>query len=1573
MTSDITGVIISDSTFVGKMNGPIYSTMDNEGLANFPNYLVSSSTTQLRNFSNVTLGRAQRRYGRMVSGTKGVSRMDIAHDIAASAPGIAWFKNVRQLARALEKNHIFQSGLSTSQKQIIDIFYRARDINGKIKLDALQWFSLVLFGFSQIDIDSLYRKVEPKLYGENIVVADLDTEYHRKRESRVYDKVISNVSIRSKTGKPTEHEIRDAYIFHLAQHREVHDSKATEEFPMSITIRTIHDVYPVQPKFNWAERAHFGSSLSYMSATPTTVQISAMEQLNTNSERKCAYLIVSEDLKMTEAEISAFVNKPVEAGLTPVDLRNLYAARNASLYLFDLNDTIIDHVTIPAEDRSHNECGERVFLIILANEHAFRPGLEMRERLMKVTPEKRPEPKESKDKTSERGVIYRGVDSYWEAEELARKHTINYDWRVTERHYDAEIHAKDVEIKAIWNAQGYRPESKKKCKETRELEKQLKTLEKTKKKAIEFSKLEAARNQKIVNIYVLKSNLNEEYKSLVCDLGYVYASNIDSKLDVTHIKYADYVNIYANTEPVELQTTAHQLEIDYANQTIPALGRRAFKTFRKNRWESSILSTAMVRLLELFPANAWNREYLTLAGENEECAAVDFYRNYTSIARSGEFYVAPLMADLTPYDGHIPGEFPALYYVETKEAQLFDGNGIYDYQVVAHGLALGLIVPDCIKLYVKCVASPMVDDTLKQYIDKAYSSVMNDSHRKGLVNTLIGSFGTMHKFGKRKAFVVDSLVEASYYYRTNDTTHPRISQLGYVGNDPVYVATAEDMLYRRKSDELIRRAIVQRGRMHTYNLMLAVSKQFKVVQIKTDAVYYIKPVDAKPFVAENNGIFGSTRTEKLDEHVRTQRGWNNCGDVGSMATYEHMNQKWNEPFGNLSRSKPFDAMRLVALNRAFIEGQAGTGKSFILRSLSDALESKGLRVKRCAFTHAAANIINGTTCHKLFGINIIGGVSEKQLRAVMADVDAVLIDEMSMVPECIYNVLSQLPGHVRVYGFGDFNQHRPVEDQSFQAKSYRETSMFKSIFDYKLITLRKQFRANANHAAACMNFFKAAETVGVEDAMIVFPSEIKRVGPDEPLPKLNICYTNEKRRALNIRVAEAQKMPHSSPNKRQPMSYNNISGGCYYTEKYDARKLMYIIKHPEEFADIFAKAHQGAEDPLVIATKYFANSIFDDNGFGYKRVEYHRGTEGKGRWIPTGSQSLSYITRGVRHIISNQFYIDIDCVNCHPMILKQLCEKNGIAAPRLNNYILNRDAVLQEVMNKCKCDRDAAKKVFLAVINGGEADYKKLRGDKCKVLREFKFEMSAIASDFESKNAELYNKHIERRRMNNKYEGSDDGAFVNMFMLEIEAKILDVIVGHMKRLKLLGASGNEVVLCADGLMVPRSNKITPELLRDLEHQIRRNLNFEMKLEFKPMNPKELPAQLPKPKKTKEMAGMMDPRLWDEFTHIGPGMPVIANETNNDAQYSNNERFTIHMIANGLVTLEDANNIERRVVLEEARFRRDFRPAYAITSHKAQGATIRETYGIHELVSMGSNGAYVAITRTADPKCVILFE
>lgn len=73
-------------------------------------------------------------------------------------------------------------------------------------------------------------------------------------------------------------------------------------------------------------------------------------------------------------------------------------------------------------------------------------------------------------------------------------------------------------------------------------------------------------------------------------------------------------------------------------------------------------------------------------------------------------------------------------------------------------------------------------------------------------------------------------------------------------------------------------------------------------------------------------------------------------------------------------------------------GQAGTGKSCVSNKYIDKLESEGKNIRKCAPTHIAGKSINGITCHKSFGYDII----KKTHRSDYSSVDYIIIDEISM-------------------------------------------------------------------------------------------------------------------------------------------------------------------------------------------------------------------------------------------------------------------------------------------------------------------------------------------------------------------------------------------------------------------------------------------------------------------------------------------------------------------------------------------------------------------------------------------------
>ena len=58
---------------------------------------------------------------------------------------------------------------------------------------------------------------------------------------------------------------------------------------------------------------------------------------------------------------------------------------------------------------------------------------------------------------------------------------------------------------------------------------------------------------------------------------------------------------------------------------------------------------------------------------------------------------------------------------------------------------------------------------------------------------------------------------------------------------------------------------------------------------------------------------------------------------------------------------------------------------------------------------------------------------------------------------------------------------------------------------------------------------------------------------------------------------------------------------------------------------------------------------------------------------------------------------DIDMINCHPVILLNLCQKNKVKCNILENYVENRNIILDSFGD----NRKTVKELFLTILNGG--------------------------------------------------------------------------------------------------------------------------------------------------------------------------------------------------------------------------------------------------------------------------------
>ena len=171
------------------------------------------------------------------------------------------------------------------------------------------------------------------------------------------------------------------------------------------------------------------------------------------------------------------------------------------------------------------------------------------------------------------------------------------------------------------------------------------------------------------------------------------------------------------------------------------------------------------------------------------------------------------------------------------------------------------------------------------------------------------------------------------------------------------------------------------------------------------------------------------------------------------------------------------------------------------------------------------------------------------------------------------------------------------------------------------------------------------------------------------------------------------------------------------------------------------------------------------------------------------SQTLSGqgMSRPIRHTLFRDDYIDIDIVNCHPVLLHWFCSQNGWNCDCLLDYIENRDVRIQEVMDISSLNKEQVKTIILTIMNGGEIDtsvwnvpfLEKLKTEIEKILTNIK--NSATPEEIKSRDYNVA------------------GSILNHRLCCIENYILKLMVEFFKTHRY-----SNLILCFDGFMIKKS-------------------------------------------------------------------------------------------------------------------------------------------------------------------------
>jgi len=243
-------------------------------------------------------------------------------------------------------------------------------------------------------------------------------------------------------------------------------------------------------------------------------------------------------------------------------------------------------------------------------------------------------------------------------------------------------------------------------------------------------------------------------------------------------------------------------------------------------------------------------------------------------------------------------------------------------------------------------------------------------------------------------------------------------------------------------------------------------------------------------------------------------------------------------------------------------------------------------------------------------------------------------------------------------------------------------------------------------------------------------------------------------------------------------------------EIFNPDYLQYIINNYDKFKDKKWDSEERRAtiiDPLILSRKYLTRSRHGKIPVKYKQKG------GKGRFCAVGSVSLQNMPKAIRHSIANQYYIDIDVKNAHPIFLLYLCKYKGFACSYLEHYITNRVKCLKEITFNGVYDREQAKNLYLCLTNGGCSSFYKVDKQTEHIIG-YKKELENLHKLFASLNNEEFQK-VKQKRIKDNKDYNHEAAYMNTLLCDIENTIL------MAMYEFFGKPKN-VVYCFDGLMLP---------------------------------------------------------------------------------------------------------------------------------------------------------------------------
>lgn len=505
----------------------------------------------------------------------------------------------------------------------------------------------------------------------------------------------------------------------------------------------------------------------------------------------------------------------------------------------------------------------------------------------------------------------------------------------------------------------------------------------------------------------------------------------------------------------------------------------------------------------------------------KNCVQYDINKQYSYLLETiDDWFVANNKEDVKKYDGKAIFD-NCLYYVEPSEFNpLIYSNGVYYPNLVKEALKDNLIKKTDIKYYLTC--DIVRTNVFKEFVENVYNNPKYKNCCKNIVNHYVGSLGRRNKTIGKLIFGED--INKMYCnYFTNDDLQYAYKYAEYNGKK-LFITSSVKTIDNNNSLFMIRNQIIQYGNLQSYQLSKKIGG--KLIKIATDSILMENPVNVLKLSNERGGL-------KL-EKPKQLGGIDNRLDRKKVFEYTDFILNVID----INDEYDFEEIYLKTKGKSFfLTGQGGTGKSCISNKYIKRLEEEGKVIRKCAPTHIASKSIGGATCHKSFGYDI----SKKTHISNYSSVDYIIIDEISMCDVKFYdemNYIKKNNPNVIFICFGDFNQLPPINHTGKQFLYY---TMFKQIFE-NIIQLKINKRCG-NEGKIMFNLVKEI----LDDNRIETNTSfvIRNFKKAEYQEKLNLCYTNKRRKEINaycmdiFKPDDAKFIKYENKTENEPESESN--------------------------------------------------------------------------------------------------------------------------------------------------------------------------------------------------------------------------------------------------------------------------------------------------------------------------------------------------------------------------------------------------------------------------------------------------